>query len=145
MGQNNRHVICAGCSYKFKMIDTTKYRKKRFCGNENCRQIIDQKIKHLNYRKQQRKIIKGTFRPGVFPELRKRILERDNNTCMKCNAISVQMQIHHIIPLSDNGDDNISNLITLCSSCHTEVHKKGYENYVSSFKSYTEKMEASSC
>lgn len=143
MGQQNRKVICAGCSEKFNVLDTLLYRKKRFCGNDSCRDIIDRKVKNSNYRKQQRKLQNGTFRTGVEQGIRNTVLGRDNRTCKLCfnNISTVKMQVHHIIPLSDGGDDTISNLITLCAKCHSDVHKEGYNYYVNTFKSYTEKME----
>lgn len=147
MGLSNRVVICAGCSLRFKLDNTSIYRKKRFCGNEECKATIDVKVKNSNYKKQQRKIENGTFRPGVEKELRKKVLERDNFCCKLCfqNSQTKKMQVHHIVPLSDGGDDTISNLIVLCSRCHTDVHKEGYRYYVSTFKSYTEKMEKVGC
>jgi len=143
MVASNRVVICAGCLSRFKLDHTSIYRKKRFCGNHDCKTIIDTKVKNSNYKKQQRKIEKGTFRPGVDKQLKNIVLTRDNGCCQLCFETNVtrKMQVHHIVPLSDGGDDTISNLILLCSRCHTDVHKEGYQHYVSTFKSYTKKME----
>jgi 5-methylcytosine-specific restriction endonuclease McrA len=147
MVASNRVVICAGCSLRYKINETSLYRKKRFCGNQLCKTSIDIKVKNSNYKKQQRKIEKGTFRPGVEKELRAKILERDGHVCRICfvGSETKKMQVHHIVPLSDGGDDTISNLIVLCSRCHTDVHKEGYQYYVSTFKSYTKKMEKTGC
>lgn len=143
MGQQNRKVICAGCYQKFNVLDTSLYRKKRFCGNNSCKFVIDNKVKNSNYKKQQKKLQNGTFRTGVNVYLRAIVLERDDRSCKLCSkSIEIaKMQIHHIIPLSDGGDDTISNLITLCAGCHSDIHKEGYNYYVNTFKSYTEKME----
>jgi len=143
MGQQNRKVICAGCYQKFNVLETSLYRKKRFCGNNSCKLIIDSKVKNSNYRKQQRKLQNGTFRAGVNPGLRTQVLDRDSKICKLCHhgIDSKKMQIHHIIPLSDGGDDTINNLITLCAQCHSDVHKEGYHYYVNTFKSYTKEME----
>jgi 5-methylcytosine-specific restriction protein A len=30
--------------------------------------------------------------------------------------------VHHIKPLSQGGDDSVSNLVVLCRDCHAEMH-----------------------
>ena len=34
------------------------------------------------------------------------------------------LEVHHIQPLSENGDDTVENTIALCPNCHAEVHDK---------------------
>lgn len=61
-------------------------------------------------------------------ERRERILGRDNHTCQTCgyrpSLVIVgkprPLHIHHIDKDQENNSD--SNLITLCSSCHSKVH-----------------------
>ena len=56
---------------------------------------------------------------GWNKRLRKAIRERDNHECKRCGAkeISRKFDVHHI----DFDKNNVaaSNLITLCSPCHT--------------------------
>jgi 5-methylcytosine-specific restriction protein A len=136
---NNRKVICAGCQNHFLTINTTKYRKKRCCGNDDCFKIIDQKVTNFNYKKQQKKLANGTFRHGVPIEIKKLIIERDKNICQSCmkECPEFKAQVHHITPVSAGGKDEDSNLILLCSDCHTTVHKNDWKQYVNSFKKYT--------
>lgn len=65
-----------------------------------------------------------------------RILYRDNFTCQDCgefhayknaNGIYVpiddgQLQVHHVIPVSEGGGDEPENLLTLCKNCHKKRH-----------------------
>jgi 5-methylcytosine-specific restriction endonuclease McrA len=53
------------------------------------------------------------------------VLDRDNYTCQSCNTTKsgTQFEVHHIIPRYNNGSDHHSNLVTLCNSCHTRIHK----------------------
>lgn len=65
------------------------------------------------------------------------ILYRDNFTCQECgefhadfNHLGVytpvsdgQLDIHHIVPVSQGGGDEPNNLITLCRECHKKRHK----------------------
>lgn len=141
---NNRKVTCAGCLNEFLTVNTTMYRKKRCCGNQECFEVINKKVTNANYKKQQKKIAKGTFRHGVPIELKKEVIMRDHNNCKLCQRTCVEnsAQVHHIIPVSAGGKDENSNLILLCSSCHTLVHQTGWEDYQNEFKKYTEKTTA---
>lgn len=52
------------------------------------------------------------------------VLYRDNYTCQKChtNKPNTKLQVHHIVPRSNGGNDHHSNLVTLCEKCHTKIH-----------------------
>lgn len=52
---------------------------------------------------------------------RKQVLARDENKCRKCNRED-GLEVHHIVAVSDGGSNEMDNLITLCSGCHTEWH-----------------------
>lgn len=54
------------------------------------------------------------------------VLERDNHKCKECNS-TYRIQVHHIDELGRNKPKMIqnndpSNLITLCASCHIKQH-----------------------
>ena len=51
----------------------------------------------------------------------KGILKRDGYKCVGCGNTR-RLQVHHIIPVSAGGSDDPSNLITLCSDCHEQIH-----------------------
>lgn len=59
------------------------------------------------------------------------VLERANGICEGCNApapfLRVKdntpyLEVHHIIPLGEGGDDTIVNVIALCPNCHRKAH-----------------------
>jgi 5-methylcytosine-specific restriction endonuclease McrA len=52
----------------------------------------------------------------------KAILQRDGWKCRSCGFRS-GLHVHHITFRSQQGTDEASNLITLCSSCHRGVHQ----------------------
>ena len=56
--------------------------------------------------------------------LRKATLIRDDCTCQDCGKQDCRLEAHHIVPRRDGGNDSISNLITLCQSCHRKVTGK---------------------
>ena len=59
----------------------------------------------------------------IFRSNRIQVLERDGFACQICHIMN-DLQVHHVIPLRLNGPDDMSNLITLCSSCHVIEESK---------------------
>ena len=55
-------------------------------------------------------------------ELRRSVFERDHFRCQRCLlGRKRDLTCHHIMPVTDGGSDDRSNLITLCERCHTIV------------------------
>lgn len=50
-------------------------------------------------------------------EIRSEVLQRDNRKCQVCGR-EYSGQVHHVIPKSKGGTNDLSNLITLCGRCH---------------------------
>lgn len=68
-----------------------------------------------------------------WKSLRKQILARDNYTCRDCNAVDLQLHVHHLAYISGRmawqyGRDL---LITLCLECHIERHNAQFGLLVS--------------
>lgn len=57
----------------------------------------------------------------TYKQLRRQVLERDGWRCQSCGGLS-NLQVHHSRTRGHLGDDREENLITLCESCHQEVH-----------------------
>ena len=57
----------------------------------------------------------------VYRRLMKRVLERDGWRCQKCGSLE-NLQVHHKIKRSQQGDDALANLVTLCAYCHLAEH-----------------------
>ena len=60
-----------------------------------------------------------------FANTRAKVLYRDNYTCQCCKnkRKDSKLEVHHIIFRSNNGSNDEQNLITLCHSCHTDLHE----------------------
>src|SRR5450631_3350613 len=58
----------------------------------------------------------------VVESLRQQILRRDGWRCQSCGAMS-NLEVHHRELRSQSGDDSEQNLITLCTACHSIVHR----------------------
>ena len=56
----------------------------------------------------------------------KHVRHRDNYTCQYCKNKSgnKRLDVHHIVFRKDGRSDNESNLVTLCKSCHDNLHNE---------------------
>jgi 5-methylcytosine-specific restriction protein A len=112
------------CEWCGKKIENK--RRSSTCGKE-CREkfkIAIYSLYHAN--------------PGSRGGYANHIMRRDNYTCAVCgcffgelNEFGIRLatsygklEIHHLKRVSDGGDDNPDNLITVCIRCHKELHKK---------------------
>ena len=77
--------------------------------------LANPKVKHWGYQK-------GTN--YGFENIKARVLNRDNYTCQCCKGKhkDSKLEVHHIIFRSQGGSDEESNLITLCHTCHKDLH-----------------------
>jgi len=62
---------------------------------------------------------------SVNKKLRQEILTRDEG-CVRCQSES-NLQVHHIVPVSHQGEATAENLATLCQECHVDIHKRGLQ------------------
>ena len=69
----------------------------------------------------------------AYKQLCRQVLRRDRWNCQKCGN-GTNLQVHHIKLRSQSGDDAEVNLITLCTACHTAVHKSSKESLRSSLR-----------
>lgn len=70
--------------------------------------------------------------------IRKAVILRDGCKCMECGKSNCKLEVHHIKPRRLNGSNTLSNLITLCETCHqkTEGKEEQYmEHYFNILKS----------
>jgi 5-methylcytosine-specific restriction endonuclease McrA len=52
------------------------------------------------------------------------VLSRDSYTCQSCKAKETKLHVHHILFRSNGGSDSPDNLITLCETCHHDLHQQ---------------------
>lgn len=58
---------------------------------------------------------------NIPASIKEKVLNRDNFTCQKCgfhDSQNEEIEVHHIDMIINGGENDISNLITLCSICH---------------------------
>lgn len=61
-----------------------------------------------------------------YSSWRSKVFERDNFTCQICKKVGGTLNAHHIKPFKDYPllRFDVDNGITLCESCHKELHKR---------------------
>lgn len=77
--------------------------------------LANPKVKHWGYQK-------GTN--YGFENTKAMVLNRDNYACQYCKGKhrDSKLEVHHIVFRSQGGSDKENNLITLCHSCHKDLH-----------------------
>ena len=61
--------------------------------------------------------------PDSYEDLHERVLRRDGWRCQFCGAMA-NLEVHHQRFRSHAGHDSEENLLTLCVSCHAEMHSQ---------------------
>jgi len=73
----------------------------------------------------------GRLHGSEWDEIRQRVFERDDYTCRYCGARGGELQCDHVVPLSRGGSNDLTNLVTACSSCNRRKHAKTPEEWLS--------------
>jgi 5-methylcytosine-specific restriction endonuclease McrA len=55
-------------------------------------------------------------------KLRRTVLARDKR-CVHCGS-TVNLRLHHVLPVSRGGEHSEANVVTLCRACHRAAHSK---------------------
>ena len=68
--------------------------------------------------------------PKDWENLREIVLTRDNYTCQEMDTLcNGPLQIHHMVPLSKGGTNNMNNLVSLCLFHHSQKHEHMRRKY----------------
>lgn len=93
---------------------------------------LDKKVEETSKLGPAEKILKSTTvykrNPFVVAWVIRRAIQT-NGMCECCNQHSFKdvnsepyLEVHHVIPLSDDGPDTTTNAIAVCPNCHRELH-----------------------
>ena len=63
----------------------------------------------------------------LFTRTQRRALKKRDHCCIKCGAPASWTRAHHITHWADGGDTDLDNGCLLCSSCHDDVHHRGWD------------------
>lgn len=113
--------ICVICGKEFEKVRNSA--SEILCSNPECK-----KQRRRDREKQYRLNHKDIVKPYKYGGNRNKAWERDNYTCQLCGS-KENIVCHHIDGSgnTDHPNNNLDNLITLCSACHSSLHHKGAE------------------
>jgi hypothetical protein len=61
----------------------------------------------------------------TWDEISTKVLVDCGRCCCLCRRFKpIRLQVHHIVPRSEGGQDAFDNAIALCPTCHSDVHTK---------------------
>lgn len=58
-------------------------------------------------------------------KIRDQVIERDGRQCKNCGA-ERNLVVHHVVPISTRGTNELGNLLTLCRQCHRAAHDERF-------------------
>lgn len=108
---NMIEVTCSECGEKFKQSSFNVYEGKNSFCSKRCGNRYHSKLNPTRY-------------GGKWSTCRENILNRDQNTCLKCGNTE-DLQVHHFIPIilfkNPNAAHYQENLGTFCKNCHRDI------------------------
>lgn len=85
--------------------------------------VAHQKLIEARYNRYQRDPATGKRYSGEWRKIRGRYIKAHPlcEMCKKGGKLAPAEEVHHIIPLSKGGTHAASNLMSLCTSCHSTI------------------------
>ncbi len=106
---------------------------KRPCSYAGCPELTHNRYcdKHKkdvdnSYNKYQRDTMTKKRYGRCWKRIRDRYIKANPlcEECKKAGRLTPAEEVHHILPLSKGGDHSDSNLMSLCTSCHSSITAK---------------------
>ena len=106
------------------------YKAKKPCAHPGCSKLTDGRFCEVHAKQEAKRYEKYDRDPSVrkrYGRTWKRIRDRYIlahplcEECLKENKTTPATEVHHIKPLSQGGNNDYTNLMALCTSCHSEI------------------------
>lgn len=116
---------------KFKEFSNIDEIGNRFC--LNCGVLLEKSKRRYCSQECYEKFRENYIYVRYWVGIRKQVLEKFDYTCQKCKKQFPEknlpykqrkLEVHHIIPKSEGGSDEISNFTVLCRKCHNQETMK---------------------
>ncbi|RLD64349.1 MAG: hypothetical protein DRJ01_01190 [Bacteroidetes bacterium] len=121
------------CSARCARGFSTRAKRKEINEKVSRKLSFDNKSKHEREKEKKKSYIREQEIFSIL-EVSKRtvskILIRMNLRCSVCGWNESVCDIHHIIPKSEGGSDEHTNLTYLCPNCHRLAHKDKLKDFV---------------
>jgi hypothetical protein len=86
-----------------------------------------------------RRRIPNFMSKDTWHNLRLACFKRDKYACQRCEQYNAQgrgLEAHHMMPRAEGGADDLTNLVTLCTTCHDYVEINGLKTLADIIGSY---------
>lgn len=106
------------------------YRPKRPCSHPGCPKLTNGRFceehaiqEEKRYEKYDRDPVMKKRYGRSWKRIRDRYIAAHPlcEQCQKLGKVKSATEVHHIKPLSQGGSNDVSNLMALCTSCHSEI------------------------
>ena len=127
-----REYPCKGFFCAKRMI-IMPYKPKRPCSFPGCPHLTNGRFCEEHQRQENNRYEKYDRSPEMkkrYGRAWKRIRDRHIaqhplcEVCKRNGSLTPAEEVHHIVPLSQGGTHDDSNLMSLCKSCHSEITAK---------------------
>lgn len=123
-------VECVVCGLTNE-VKRYKIKAKNYLCSKECREEFQsERMKGENNPRYLDGESRGKKYNSNWRKVRKKAIERDNNSCQICQS-EENLHVHHIIPVREFENENdahfLENCITLCPSCHRNIEYKNLE------------------
>lgn len=86
---------------------------------------------------------------GGWNDVREQVLERDGYECRFCGMSDEEhnekcgrsLDVHHVIPRADGGEDRTDNLVALCLSCHRTLENLHAQAIAAHYDAWPEALD----
>ncbi|PFL57175.1 endonuclease [Bacillus cereus] len=139
-----QHVEEADESKWFELEKIDYYQTLHALTNQEYENDLDRKVKQSqinNGSARKERLKKAGRKPDVVevvttqykrnPDVIAEVLERANGYCEECKQEAPfkrakdgtpYLEVHHVIPLAQGGEDSVENAVGLCPNCHRKAH-----------------------
>lgn len=109
------------------------YKPKRPCSFPDCPKLTDGRFCEEHQKQENKRYEKYDRSPEMkkrYGRAWKRVRDRHIaqhplcEVCKRNGNLTPAEEVHHIVPLSQGGTHDDSNLMSLCKSCHSEITAK---------------------
>lgn len=123
--------IFQGFSYAKKEVEDLPRKPKRPCSYPGCPNLTYGRFCEKHQREENKRYEKYDRNPAAsrrYGRVWKRVRDayvKEHPFCEECFKKGIMVpveEVHHIKPISEGGNHNKSNLISLCKSCHARIH-----------------------
>ena len=80
-----------------------------------------------------------TKRKTIPKDVRNKVLVDAMHRCCLCPAHEDIIDLHHIVPISEDGPNTEENLMAVCPTCHAKIHRLRKRYSVEQLRMYKER------